>query len=202
MAPLPALDGKGWIQVLCRSPRTNLDIELLKMSDQGNYLVNATSSRRLQGDSQNTGPYQFMEPHPKSFLVTSRTLKTRMFILSSYRHPIPFTSVALKQPSCPNFTMVYHQNEAPKMWCAHFWLIFGPPKKNIDNFPLRRPFTGLQAEESIVTSRAPERRSPGASRAPLGPLGLCGDPMDGCFPMRPDGRMVLNFKHKSSGRSS
>ena len=169
MAPLPALDGKGWIQVLCRSPRTNLDIELLKMSDQGNYLVNATSSRRLQGDSQNTGPYQFMEPHPKSFLVTSRTLKTRMFILSSYRHPIPFTSVALKQPSCPNFTMVYHQNEAPKMWCAHFWLIFGHPKKISTISPLGGPHRPPSRREHCNVEGTWE--GPREHRGPLGTLG-------------------------------
>lgn len=56
-----------------------------------------------------------------------------------------------------------------KMRCAHFWLIFGPPKK-LRQFQISSP-EGLQAEESIVTSRAPSK-NPGASRAPWDPLGL------------------------------
>ena len=103
------------------------------------------------------------QPHPINGVMPSCVFchaSGMTIMITSTSYPIYIS--CFKTAFLPQFYNGVPPKWSPKNVMCSFLTHFWSPKKNSDNFPLEAR-TGLQAEESIVASRAPEK-------VPLGPL--------------------------------
>lgn len=153
------------MQVLCRSPRTNLDFELLYFVGPRKFLCEqlvvdvCKAIPKILDEEPNhdilsarSWPISIHGTKiPKSFrMFMERTLKNSgcLFSIITTSYPIYISCFQNSLPdSCPNFTMVNPPKWSPKMcsFLTHFW----SPKKIATISPLGGPSPASKPKRAL-----------------------------------------------------